>query len=169
MMNPCVAIVASVCLHHPASVEFSYSATSSWASFQLQDAEGTIRLSADDIKTPDWSRMNIACSGGYDACVFYHKHCTEHNEKFICVYHFSQPGDAANSRVELSARSEPSINAAEKLIGILSSSRWLAAEIPLERFSKLSESKWPPLCAAIRPPKSCWVRDQASTEPKVPR
>src|SRR5262245_56428725 len=95
-MAPCLVIVASLCFHDVSDISLkSPGGLGTTINARGNDYSITVELGGDNIRTPDWTRMQLACAAG--ACIAYYKRCEEPTlQRVACEYHFSQPGEMQN-------------------------------------------------------------------------
>ena len=151
----CLLIVANLCLHNVTSVEMHESSVMARALVRGQGFEANVILRSDNIRTPDWSKMNQACAE--DVCVAYVKFCSHSGGEYSCSYHFSQPGEIQNTVVEIVAKDPRTMHEAESSFGVLSRSGWMPMEIPFAKFTVSVEgAAAPPYCRRRAGQTECW-------------
>jgi len=160
-MLECLVLIAEVCfLSLDQQVSVDSSSLGNSAIVRTATYKATLDWNSDAIRTPDWSRMNSACWQG--VCVAYYKHCAVQEHKYVCSYHFSQPGDMANKELRIEADSRKGIEAAEEQIAVLARTGFQFSTISLNRFTIESSGSEPPYCRRSAE-SSCWP--QARTSP----
>jgi hypothetical protein len=155
-MTPCLVIVANLCFHDVAHIDIqSPGGLGTRLAVHGTDYSMTVDLGGDNVRTPDWRRMHLACNAG--TCVAYYKRCEETTlTRAACEYHFSQPGDEQNTTIQLVAPNPEALAHAESSVGILTRTRVDLVEVSLKSFSVEGPDKTPPYCERREPQTRCW-------------
>lgn len=152
----CFVVVAELCLRGIQTVEVKDRALNETVLITGEGFTAYATFRSDFKQTPDWRRMDEACTSG--ACVAYHKHCVWSANRIRCVYSYSQPGDMENRTISIDAQSEARIKEAEDDIAILVRAGWRTRKIYLKAMANESADPEPPLCDRHAKQMECWSR-----------
>jgi hypothetical protein len=150
----CFVILAHLCIHSVPSVSVRDSTLHKNAEIHGPDFDVSVMWNTDNIRTPNWAKMNQAC--GYEGCIAYFKHCDSTVKLSTCEYHFSQPGERQNTVVEIKAASDTKLRETESAIGVLVRAGWNLEEISLAKFTINSDETTPPYCSPRILQSACW-------------
>jgi hypothetical protein len=150
----CLVVIAQLCLHDAVRIDFDDSGLGASARVSGRGFQAVIVLRTDNVFTPDWSKMNEACAD--DSCVAYFKHCQQ-KAPSTCDYYFSQPGDAQNTHVTITAKTPDALVQAEQDFGVLTRSGWVTREVSSSGFIVVSDKAAPPVCGHRSSLSCCWA------------
>jgi hypothetical protein len=98
----------------------------------------------DNIVTPDWRKMNEACSE--NLCFRYFKHCSSSDQETVCYYQFGHPGDEEAVTLRVVASAAEGIIRAEASISVLNDPESRALRLPLNSLHVTSDAPTAPIC-----------------------
>src|SRR5690348_4822410 len=152
-MLGCLLIIANVCFSSAEAVSLHDYGLTSVAVVRAAQYTATLELRTDNILTPDWTRMAVAC--GENTCVAYFKHCAAASPSRTCDYYFSEPGDAQNTHLAVSFANRQSQSEAEASLSVVVGKGWRSAKIPLTSLKLESADTSPPVCPHRDPTAPC--------------
>lgn len=156
-MTVCTLIIAGICASNISSIRVFDTALGFSAEVGGSDFTAEIIAHSDNIKTPDWSRMNDACEGYL--CFAYYKHCKQEGTRHLCEYHFSRPSDLQNTILKLYGKNREAIEAASRSFAVLPELLLDGAKVSISRMDVESPEPKPPYCDVRKGPKaSCWPK-----------
>lgn len=142
MPDPCLVLVAAVCLSRQAHVEMVSNAL--WGGARLEFGEVTITsvVRSDSGVFPDRRFMPKYCLD--ETCMYYHVHCSTEGSNYFCRVSYNEPGDIFSRQLEITA---PDSARMSRVFGQIRIKGFRSGRLfPVANFRDMSPNPYPPYC-----------------------